>query len=107
MKRPGTWLDVFGRGVFGILATFWLLVLLRIALVPGNHIGGNILWAMVLGGIGLGAGGVCWLQGRRLLGLSLLVLGAFSIVGVFVLDRFNILVYYETWLKRGMPERPF
>jgi len=37
-----------------------------------------------------------------LVGLSLAMVG-----GVVVLDQFNILVEYETWLRRGMPERPF
>jgi hypothetical protein len=30
-----------------------------------------------------------------------------GIAAVLVLDRFNILVDHETWLRRKMPERPF
>ena len=43
----------------------------------------------------------------RRAGMALLLLGLLTGLGVVLLDRFDILVEYESWLERGMPERPF
>jgi hypothetical protein len=36
--------------------------------------------------------------------LLLAIVGALSLAAA---DRFNVLVEYEEWLKRGLPDRPF
>lgn len=37
----------------------------------------------------------------------LLVVALLSLASLWLADRLNILVPYEAWLRRGMPERPF
>ncbi len=39
--------------------------------------------------------------------LALVFVGTVSMLGLYLTDHFNILVGYEEWLRRGMPERPF
>lgn len=81
-------------------------ILQRVISNPVNHVGISPYSALAvfLPGVVLGAKarhterGV----GRALLGLSVLL-----VVGLVVLDQCNILVEYETWLKRHMPPRPF
>jgi hypothetical protein len=98
---------IFGLGCGLGLVIFWCLVALRIAIDPGNHISVSVLWAIPLGLVAMLAG-VLWraAQSRRA-GMALLVLGLLTVLGVVLLDRLDILVEYESWLKRGMPARPF
>jgi hypothetical protein len=37
--------------------------------------------------------------------IILSVLACVTMVGLFIFDHHNVLVYYEAWLERGMPER--
>jgi len=86
---------------------FWGLVGLRMLSTSDNHIGVSLLWAMPLFGIAVLAGGTWWFAQRRIAGAALMALGVLSLGGVVLLDRLDILVAYESWLERGMPERPF
>ena len=101
-----------GRGLLGLgggfaLLLFWGLVALRLVASSANHIGVSVLWALPLGGVAMLAG-VLWRPTRlRRAGTALLVVGLLTVVGIVLLDRLNILVEYEAWLERGMPERPF
>lgn len=101
------WRGVVGLGSGLVLLLFWGGVALRLLTSSGNHIGVNVLWALPLALVATLAGGLWWAAGRRLAGAVLLGLGLMTGVGVVLLDRLNILVEYETWLERGMPERPF
>jgi hypothetical protein len=46
---------------------------------------------------------------RRLTRISwlLLLLAIAGVLSLAAVDRFNVLVEYEEWLKRGLPDRPF
>jgi hypothetical protein len=105
--RLFSWKGLLGLGSGLALILFWGLVVLRIASYPDNHIGVNLLWVLPLALVVMLAGGL-WLPTQlRRMGWALLVLGLFTVLGVVLLDRLNILVEYEAWLERGMPERPF
>lgn len=94
--------------VLGLLLELGLIatVLGRILETPVNHVGVSpylgLLLALPCAALGFRNAGKEGVIARALLALSLLV-----IILLFVLDQSNILVEYETWLKRGMPERPF
>lgn len=53
------------------------------------------------------AGALWWGTGLQRAGMALVVLGLLTVLGIVLLDRLDILVEYEAWLRRGMPERPF
>ncbi|WP_299440716.1 hypothetical protein [uncultured Rhodospira sp.] len=90
----------------GIVAALFV----RIAGSSVNHIGASPYLALMvaLPGLVMGLAGLRAPHRLRrglswgLVGLSLAVAGA-----VVALDQFNILVEYETWLRRGMPDRSF
>jgi hypothetical protein len=105
--RLFSWRGLLGLGCGLGLVLFWGLVALRIATDSGNHIGVNLLWILPLALVAMLAGAL-WRAGQfRRTGMALLVLGLLTVVGVVLLDRLNVLVEYEAWLDRGMPERPF
>ncbi|WP_155893452.1 hypothetical protein [Cystobacter fuscus] len=67
----------------------------------------SVLWVLPLPLVAVLAGGL-WLSTQlRRAGWALLVLGLLSFLGVVLLDQLDILVEYESWLERGMPDRPF
>jgi len=102
-----SWRGLLGWGSGFALTLFWGLVVLRIISVSDNHIGVNLLWATPLFAAAVLAGGLWWSASRRLAGAALVTLGVLSLGCVILLDRLDILVEYESWLERGMPERPF
>ncbi len=89
------------------LVLFWGLVVFRVASDPGNHISVNVLWILPLALVAILAGALLRAAQLRRAGMALLVLGLLTVVGVVLLDQLDILVEYESWLERGMPERPF
>ena len=105
--RLFSWRGLLGLGSGLSLVLFWGLVTLRLATYPENHIGVSVLWALPLALVAMLAGGLWLAAHRRRAGAMLLVLGLLTSAGVVLLDRLDILVEYEAWLERGMPERPF
>jgi hypothetical protein len=89
------------------LVLFWGLVAFRVATDSGNHIGVSVLWAIPLALVAMLAGVLLRAARLRHAGMALLVLGLLTVVGVVLLDQLDVLVEYEVWLERGMPERPF
>ncbi|WP_395852398.1 hypothetical protein [Cystobacter fuscus] len=105
--RLFSWKGLLGLGSGLALILFWSLVVLRIVSHPENHIGVSVLWILPLPLMAVLAGGL-WLSTQlRRAGWALLVLGLLSSMGVVLLDQLDILVEYESWLERGMPDRPF
>ncbi|WP_309888631.1 hypothetical protein [Archangium sp.] len=105
--RLFSWRDFLGLGCGLALVLFWGLVALRVATDSGNHIAVSVLWVIPLALVAMLAGALWWGARLRRAGMALLVLGLLTVVGVVLLDRLNVLVEYEAWLDRGMPERPF
>ncbi len=102
-----SWRGLLGLGSGLALVLFWGLVAIRLVMYPENHTGVSVLWAIPLALVAMLAGGLCLTAHRRRMGAVLLVLGLLTAVGAVLLDRLDILVEYEEWLERGMPERPF
>ena len=100
-------LTAWGLLVLSILC--WGLILFRIIEYPENHIGFNILWLNVLF-CGVLIVGLLWLAiSRELdrLAAALVAIGIASTIGILCLYYYDILVPYDEWLRRGMPDRPF
>lgn len=89
---PDAWLLLTGA--------IWLALLARILHYAAPHTGFNtlLLLPVFLIGIGLGVARRHWV---------LLVMSVASLVFLGVLYQMNVLVPYEVWLRRGMPDRPF
>jgi cytochrome bd-type quinol oxidase subunit 1 len=105
--RLFSWRGILGLGCGLGLVLFWILVALRIATDPGNHISVSVLCVIPLALVAMLAGAL-WREAQyRRAGMALLVLGLLTVLGVVLLDWLDILVEYESWLKRGMPARPF
>jgi hypothetical protein len=105
--RLFSWRGLFGLGCGFALILFWGLVALRIGAYPENHISVSVLWVIPLALVAMLAGALWRAASFRRAGMALLMLGLLTVIGVVLLDRLDILVEYEAWLERGMPERPF
>jgi hypothetical protein len=101
-----------GRGLLGLgsgltLLVFWGLVALRLHAHAENHLGVSVLSIIPLALVAMLTGALGWAPPWRRAGLALLLLGLLTLAGAVLLERFNVLVEYNTWLEGGMPERPF
>ena len=102
-------MKLVGQTLLALAATIWVAIVFRIFRYPENHLGYSVLYLLPLFAATVAAG--AWRRatlGRfdRLASL-LCIVGVGSAAAVCVLYQGNILVPYEVWLKRGMPERPF
>ncbi len=84
--------------LLGVL--FWTAIAYRVWRYPAPHTSFSPLWAIPFF-IAAAVYGF-WFR-RRLFVWA----GLASVFGVWSLYQFNIVVPYEVWLKRGMPQRPF
>jgi hypothetical protein len=89
------------------LLLLWVAIAARIARDPGNHIGWSPLYVLpFLACIAVW----CLLSWVFTKSGSAIAIGLFavaSMLGLYFLDHFNVLMSYEAWIARGMPERPF
>jgi hypothetical protein len=89
-------------GLAAVLA-FWVAIVARIVLVKGNHIGMSlnpmlyVFIAVLLLAI------ACFVFSRKLVAVVTALCCAASIYGMSYIDKHNLLIQYEVWLKRGMP----
>lgn len=93
------------RFVLILDALIWLFIARRLVSYPENHWGVDSRYLVAFFGLQLAAVLVVQKQlGRRLWGI-LTAASALSVVASVLLVQLNILVPYELWLRRGMPER--
>lgn len=92
------------RNVLILVALFWTAIVCRVLLSPENHIGFNLFWLMPLFLFGAGIG--FWFRDGKLGGWTI-VACTVSMVLLLLMYFFNVLLPYEVWLRRGMPQRPF
>jgi hypothetical protein len=71
---------------------------------PENHIGFHLLWLLPLFLVGAGIG--FWRR-ETASGRWAILASALSMVLLLLMYFFNVLLPYEVWLRRGMPDRPF
>jgi hypothetical protein len=84
----------------------WSAFVLRIVSEPGNHVGPEPLLAIFPFVVLLV---VAWLpQYRQRKGVRALVTAyaLFSLLALVGIDRANLLVQYDRWVERGMPDKP-
>ena len=85
------------------------LIFYRVLMFGDNHVGWNVLILLpIFGAIALlalfrrtqsnGSDGINY---------ALIVFGIFSAILIAAVYHFNVLLPYEVWIERGMPERPF
>ncbi len=87
------------------LAT-WAVLAARIAREPCNHVGVEPLLAIIPFMLLLA---VTWFPRYRERRTARAIVTAYvllSIAAVIAMDRANVLVQYDRWSRRGMPERP-
>lgn len=83
-----------------VVVSAW--VLHRSFVVPGNHIGFDpalLFWAAGLSIIQVCVGPI----GLRVLGWAISIL---TVVLITAALHFNLLLQYEVWIQRGMPDKP-
>lgn len=93
-------------GALFVTAATWAALVARIASDPANHVGAEPLLAMVPFSILLL---LAWLgpqPQQRGVRIVLTVYALVSLAAVVSIDRTNVLVQYDRWTSRGMPERP-
>jgi len=85
-----------------------LLVGFRV-IVQSNHVGHCLCeyWPYWVSWVGVGLLNLPLGRRNRVIALWLLALCILIPPGVFFLDRFNLLVPYEEWIRRGMPPKPW
>ncbi|MBE2295516.1 MAG: hypothetical protein IAF00_11210 [Phycisphaerales bacterium] len=105
MLRGLLTLSIYGLVFLGVV--FWSYIAYRLGRYPENHVGWNVLWSLGLFGALALLTLVHWNWNGSYLSIWFLGFAALSCVLVLSLYYFNILVPYEVWLQRGMPERPF
>jgi cell division protein FtsW (lipid II flippase) len=87
-------------------AAAWAALAARIIREPGNHVAVEPLLALVPFLLLMV---VVWLpryRTRRNLRTGVTAFALSSVVLVVAMDRTNVLVQYDRWTQRGMPERP-
>ena len=96
---------VLALGALVLNALIWLAISFRVFSYPENHWGLDNRVLIPWFGAQLVA---AWVM-RKALGRSALITftaaALISLIGAVALLQWNVLVPYELWLKRGMPER--
>jgi len=87
-------------------AGVWAVLAARIIRDPENHLAVEPLLALLPFLLLLV---IVWLpryRGRRALRTGITAFALFSVISVVAMDSANVLVQYDRWARRGMPERP-
>ena len=89
-----------------LLAAGGLLVW-RAAVADSNHVGFDVRQAWLPSGLAFlwGLMGLLRPGGNRRASVALIGVSVLLAALVLVLDQFNLLVQYDRWIERGMPER--
>ncbi len=91
----------------GVAATLGLLATEVWRRSPVNHVGYPPRTLCAVGIVGMMAAFVAlYLRAQRCLALVCIAVSLILVVAVLAVDHWNVLVQYDEWLKRGMPESP-
>lgn len=89
-----------------ILSTYFILYILlgyRIISNPVNHIGIDIYLLMYFFIFLTLLSIVAFVKTKNKISILTIIVGVISNILLFLIDEYNILVGYEKWLQRGMP----
>ena len=77
----------------------------RIVTGNSNHVGVDIRWAWGLSAMALVwcAAGLAFRPVPRWTITVVLITAAAFAAGLFIIDRYNVMVEYTVWIRRGMP----
>lgn len=101
------WTTYFGVARFVLIvdALIWIFVVQRVASHPENHWGLDNRYLVALFALQLVAALVVRKQLGQRLWRALTAASVVSVLASMLLVQLNILVPYELWIRRGMPER--
>ncbi len=99
LLRRTMWLAFLG----GVL--FWAFVCFRVVSNQENHVGYDIRVGWWVFAFFTGFSLLLAFFLKRLYILFFSLFFALSVYGIFVIDKYNYVVQYETWLLRKMPEK--
>lgn len=96
-------MNVFKNVVYSLNAVIYAVMVLKVVdHYPHNH--GYSVAAFVYGFLLIGLVSITFSIFKRQRWLGYLTVLLVSMVICFLCDRFNIIVSYETWTSRGLPE---
>lgn len=93
-------------GTLLLTIAVWAALLERIVSDPTNHVGVEPLLAVVPFLIVVSLSWLTKVPRHAGLRAGVTVYALLSIVAIVGVDRANVLVQYDRWAERGMPERP-
>lgn len=100
-------LKIVNYFLFIISISVWFYLSYRIVNYSENHVGWNILWSLYLFVTFSVSSIAREYLFKEKINRVFIIFSIISIILVFGLYFFNILLPYEVWLQRGMPSRPF
>jgi glucan phosphoethanolaminetransferase (alkaline phosphatase superfamily) len=86
-----------------IVGAFWSFVLYKYLSSASNHTSMNVSLMKWVASIGVCLCLVLFAFAIRKWAAVALLIFVLSLLGSYFIDRYNILVPYETWIERGMP----
>jgi hypothetical protein len=89
------------------LVALWGGIGWRVATDPNNHIGWSPLWMLPLAAAAAAFSLLVWSRTKDRVAVATVVVAAASMLGLYLLDHFAVLMAYESWIARGMPAPPF
>ena len=86
---------------------FWAFIFYRLIYYPENYMGFSPLWGLTVFVALLPSSLTCGFYSGFSRYFGIMAFALASCLALWGLDYFNLLMAYETWLSRGMPDRPF
>jgi len=86
---------------------FWGFIIYRLTSYPENYMGFSPLWGVTVFIVLLLSSLTSSFHFGFTRYFGIMVFALASCLALWGLEHFNLLIAYETWLSRGMPERPF
>ncbi len=100
-------ISLVSNGILFITLICWLYIIFRLVKYTDNHVGWNPLLLCLLFGVLAALSGFIFYSTKKKIQLLIFIYSLFSAGTIYYFYSANILLPYEVWTERGMPERPF